>query len=107
MDSKARSIAQVQEAEEKAGLIVQEANKAKDAAIRDAEEKAREIAENAVEAASKAGEGVLERNEKDLANVKRKLLADAHRKAAKVRKSKIGVKRLEALAEKAAKEIMG
>ena len=107
MDGKARSIAQVQEAEERAGLIVQEANRAREAAIRDAEEKAREIAENAVEAASKAGEEILESNEKDLASLKRKLLADAHRKAAKVRKSKIGVKRLEALADKAAKEIMG
>jgi vacuolar-type H+-ATPase subunit H len=102
-----KSIEKVQEAERKAGLILEEAKKDKERKLRQAGEKALRIADWADSAANRIGEEILKKSEQELGQLRKRKLGEAHRGAERIKRKRPGKMHLEKLAGHAVREIIG
>lgn len=102
-----KSIEDIQKAEEKARLVLEQAKKQRDRNVLDSREKAKRIIEEGEASANAVAEELLKKTDKELDSVRKKRLAEAHEDAKKLKGKKIGKEKLESLADKVIKEIMG
>lgn len=99
------SIKGVQEAEQQARLILEEAKKRRDAKLADSEMAARKIIEEAEIKAAKDGEATLKKAEMEISELRKMRLAEVLKKADSIKKTKLGRRGVEKLAERVARNI--
>jgi vacuolar-type H+-ATPase subunit H len=102
-----KSIEKVQEAESTARLILDEARKRNEKRLSDAQLAALKVLDDSEAATNKAVEAILKKAEDELAQLRRKKLADARKTADKLRRASPGKHKLEKFAAQAANEIIG
>jgi vacuolar-type H+-ATPase subunit H len=101
------SIKEIQEAELKVKLMIENAKKSSETKISDAKLKARKMVDDAESESISETTAFLNNKDKELAQIRKKKLDEVHKAAIKIKKTNLKKEKLQKLAEHAVKEILG